>query len=62
MVVCRGDRRPYADLYAFNLQDIIPPFPVPLLSGDTEPVIDLQRLLNEVYDIYGYDLVVDYSQ
>lgn len=31
-------------------------------SGDTEPVIDLQTLLNEVYDIYGYDLVVNYSQ
>ncbi len=31
-------------------------------SGDTEPAISLQTLLNEVYDIYGYDLVVDYSQ
>ncbi|WP_442949479.1 DUF4058 family protein [Nostoc sp.] len=29
MLVCYGDRRPYADLYAFNLQDIIPPFPIP---------------------------------
>lgn len=62
ILVCRGDRRPYADLYAFNLPDIIPPFPMPLRSGDTEPVIDLQTLLNEVYEIYGYDLVVDYSQ
>ncbi|BBD66442.1 hypothetical protein NIES4072_62880 [Nostoc commune NIES-4072] len=62
LLVCRGDRRPYADLYAFNLPDIIPAFPLPLRSGDTEPVIDLQTLLNEVYDIYGYDLVVDYSQ
>ncbi len=62
ILVCRGDRRPYADLYAFNLQDIIPPFPLPLRSEDTEPVIDLQALLNEVYNIYGYDLVVDYSQ
>lgn len=62
ILVCHGDRRPYADLYAFNLPDIIPPFPLPLRSGDTQPVIDLQTLLNEVYDIYGYDLVVDYSQ
>ncbi|MFN6516321.1 MAG: DUF4058 family protein [Nostoc sp. CreGUA01] len=62
ILVCRGDRRPYADLYAFNLQDIIPSFPLPLCSGDTEPIIDLQALLNQVYDIYGYDLVVDYSQ
>ncbi len=62
ILVCRGDRRPYADLYAFNLQDIIPSFALPLRSGDTEPIIDLQALLNEVYDIYGYDLVVDFSQ
>ncbi|MBW4674285.1 MAG: DUF4058 family protein [Desmonostoc geniculatum HA4340-LM1] len=62
ILVCRGDRRPYADLYAFNLQDIIPSFALPLRSGDREPIIDLQTLLNEVYDIYGYDLVVDYSQ
>jgi hypothetical protein len=56
ILVSRGDRRPYADLYAFNLQDIIPSFPLPLRSGDTEPIIDLQTLLNQVYDIYGYDL------
>ncbi|PHM11799.1 DUF4058 family protein [Nostoc sp. 'Peltigera malacea cyanobiont' DB3992] len=30
MLVCCGDRRPSADLYAFNLPDIIPPFPLPL--------------------------------
>ena len=62
ILVCRGDKRPYADLYAFNLQDVIPNFPLPLRSGDTEPVINLQALLNEVYDVSGYDLVVDYSQ
>ena len=62
ILVCRGDCRPYADLYAFNLQDVIPSFLLPLRSGDTEPVVDLQRLLNEVYDISGYDLVIDYSK
>jgi Protein of unknown function (DUF4058) len=62
ILVCRGNSRPYADLYAFNLPDIIPNFILPLRSEDTEPVIDLQALLNEVYDISGYDLVVDYSQ
>lgn len=62
ILVCRGDCRPYADLYAFNLQDVIPSFPLPLRPGDTEPVVDLQRLLNKVYDISGYDLVIDYSR
>jgi len=54
--------RPLADLYAFNLQNVIPSFRLPLRSDDTEPVINLQELLNQVYDIYDYDLVVDYSQ
>jgi hypothetical protein len=62
ILVCRGNNRPYADLYAFNLQNTIPSFSLPLRSEDTEPIIDLQGLLNEIYDIYGYDLVIDYSQ
>lgn len=62
ILVCRGDRRPYADLYGFKLQDVIPSFPLPLRSGDTEPVVDLQTLLSGVYDISGYDLVIDYNK
>jgi len=62
ILVCRGNQRPYADLYAFNLPDVIPNFPLPLRSGDSEPNVDLLTLLNEMYDIYGYDLVIDYSK
>jgi Protein of unknown function (DUF4058) len=62
ILVCRGDRRPSAELYAFNLPDIIPAFSLPLRSGDIEPVIDLQALLHEIYDASGYDLAIDYSQ
>jgi len=62
ILVCRGNSRPYADLYAFNLQDVIPSFPLPLRAGDSEPVVDLQTLLNAVYDISGYDLVIDYTR
>jgi hypothetical protein len=62
ILVGRGNCRPYADLYAFNLQDVIPSFPLPLRSEDTEAVVDLQTLLSGVYDISGYDLVIDYSR
>lgn len=62
ILVSRGDRRPQADLYAFNLPDIIPSFPLPLKSGDTEPLVDLQLLLNNVYDQASYDLAIDYTQ
>jgi hypothetical protein len=62
ILVSRGDRRPQADLYTFNLPDTIPPFPLPLKSGDREPLIDFQLLLNNVYDQASYDLAIDYTQ
>ena len=62
ILVSRGDRRPQADLYAFNLPDTIPSFPLPLKSGDTEPLVDLQLLLNNIYDQASYDLAIDYTQ
>lgn len=60
VLVCRGNRRPKADLYAFNVQNIMPAFPLPLRSGDTEPIINLQELFNQIYDIASYDLKIDY--
>lgn len=61
ILVSREERRPRAELYAFSLQDVIPSFPLPLLSGDVEPVVDLQVLLSGVYDRASYDLAIDYS-
>jgi hypothetical protein len=62
LLVSRGECRPQADLYAFNLQQKIPLFPLPLKSGDSEPLVDLHQLLNTVYDRGSYDLAIDYSQ
>ncbi len=62
ILVSREERRPQAELYVFNLQDVIPSFPLPLRKGDTEPIVDLQSLLNGVYDRASYDLVIDYSK
>jgi hypothetical protein len=60
ILVSRAERRPRADLYTFNVQDRIPTFKLPLRRGDEEPVVDLGRLLHELYDRAGYDLSVDY--
>lgn len=62
ILISRGDKRPIYDLYPFNLQDQIPAFYLPLKPSDTEPILDLQHLLNEVYDQAGYDLRIDYTQ
>lgn len=61
ILVCRGNRRPLAQLYAFSVRQEIPKFPLPLQTGDTEPLVDLQSLLVGVYARARYDLAVDYS-
>ncbi|MEA5619105.1 DUF4058 family protein [Cronbergia sp. UHCC 0137] len=62
ILVSRSYQRPDADLYTFNLKDPIPCFPVPLRLGEVEPMIDLQRLLQEIYQRARFDLAIDYSQ
>ncbi|BAZ12452.1 hypothetical protein NIES4071_42830 [Calothrix sp. NIES-4071] len=62
IIVSRSERRPQADLYAFNIQNSIPGFLLPLRTGDVEPMLDLQTILNQLYDRASYDLVIDYHQ
>lgn len=61
ILVSRGKQRPRADLYAFNLQNQMNSFPLPLRPGDTEPIIDLRALLTNIYDVGSYDLKIDYT-
>lgn len=62
ILVSRSTQRPKADLYAFNLKENIPKFPLPLREGDREPVVDLQELINGIYERASYDLVINYSK
>jgi Protein of unknown function (DUF4058) len=62
ILVSRSETRPKAALYAFNLRDRIPKFPLPLQPEDTEPLLDLQQLLQEIYDQGGYELRIDYNR
>ena len=61
LVSASGDH-PNAELYEFDLADAIPIFPVPLQPHDAVPVVNLQRLLNEVYTRARFDLAIDYHQ
>ncbi|MBE9215566.1 DUF4058 family protein [Plectonema cf. radiosum LEGE 06105] len=61
ILVARGNRRPLAEVFGFNLQQEIPCFLLPLKSGDNEPLIDLQSLLAQIYEQAGFDLAIDYS-
>ncbi|EKV03515.1 hypothetical protein Lepto7375DRAFT_5816 [Leptolyngbya sp. PCC 7375] len=62
ILVSASSQRPQASLYAFNLPDPIPAFPLPLQETESEPIVNLQNLLGDIYDQSGYDLVIDYSQ
>jgi Protein of unknown function (DUF4058) len=62
LLVSRSQQRPRAELYGFNLQDLIPSFAIPLQKPDPEPVIELHALLDTVYDRAGYRFAIDYAQ
>lgn len=62
ILVSRADQRPRADLYPFNVRSPIPAFPLPLQSTDPAIVVDVQSLLEQLYERASYDLVIDYSQ
>ncbi len=62
ILVSRSEQRPIADLYGFMLPEPIPIFPLPLKSEDKEVTIDLQSILNGVYERAGYRFRIDYRQ
>ena len=61
ILVSRANRRPAAELYPFNLREPLPRFLLPLRSGDPEPVVDLQTLLEQAYQEAALDLAIDYT-
>ena len=62
VLVSESDRRPQAQLYPFDLQQSMPLFSIPLEPEDSAIVVDLKPLLEEIYELSGYDLDIDYSQ
>lgn len=62
ILICRGNHRPHAQLYGFNLPQVIPSFPIPLKQGDKEPLVDLQSLLLGIYKRARFDLAIDYTK
>lgn len=62
VLVSDSGSRPQAQLYPFNVQQPIPGFWVPLKSEDPSITISLKPLLDEIYQLSGYDLDIDYGQ
>jgi hypothetical protein len=61
-LISRSDRRPSAQLYAFSVRQEIPSFPVPLKVGEEEPTLNLQTILEKVYERGRYYLAIDYTK
>ncbi len=58
VVVSRAERRPKAGVWPIRLRDRLPIVPVPLRQGDPDARLDLQEVLNRVYDAAGYHYYV----
>jgi len=62
VLVSNSEKRPEAQLYPFSLPQPLPTFEIPLQSEDTSVTVDLAPILDNIYELSGYDLDVDYRQ
>ena len=62
VLVSNSTARPNAQLYPFNLQQSLPTFEIPLKAEDGAIALNLKPLLDQIYDLSGYDLDIDYRQ
>jgi hypothetical protein len=58
--VCRKQRLPRAEVYAWSVRDRLPVIPVPLATGDPDVPLDLQAAFTKTYNRSGYDYSLDY--
>ena len=62
VMVSRAEQRPEVDVWSVHLRQPLPRIPIPLRHGEPEAYLDLQAVLNRVYDAAGYDLYIYRSE
>lgn len=62
VIVSKADKRPIADVYSWTIRQPLPTIPVPLAGDDPDVPLNLQEVLNIVYDQAGYDYTLPYEQ
>jgi hypothetical protein len=62
ILISRSEQRPLAELLGFTLRDSIPIFSLPLKLNEQEPLVNLQQLLNYIYEKGSFDLAINYNQ
>jgi hypothetical protein len=61
VLVSRASRRPKAELSLWSVPARLPIVPLPLAHGDPDVMVDLQAVLDTVYDRAGYDRLLNYA-
>ena len=54
VLVSRAERRPVVDFWPIDVRDRLPVIPIPLRAPDSEARVDVQEVLDRVYDDAGY--------
>jgi hypothetical protein len=54
VVVSRIEERPKAGFWPIRLRERLPEMPIPLRRGDPDARLDLQQVLDRIYDAAGY--------
>ena len=44
------------------MRDRIPDIPIPLRPNEAEPILDIQTILQQIYQRGRYDMAIDYTQ
>ena len=55
VLVSRAADRPRCGFWPIGLKERLPEIPIPLRQHDDDARVDLQEVLNCVYDVYGYE-------
>ena len=62
LLVSPAYRAPYCRVWKGHFQRRLPPIPVPLLRPDPNLTLDLQPLIDGIYDRFRYEEQIDYTQ
>lgn len=58
VLVSRAESRPEAQVWAFNLRDVIPTIPVPLSEPDSDVWLDVRAAIDHIHDAARYALYI----
>lgn len=53
-IVSRVEERPRAGVWPWRLRDPLPVIPIPLRDGDSDAMLDLKAVIDQLYDAGGY--------